>query len=68
MELFITYFKINYVKYFTDFELIYKRDLKKETLVGYADADWANYVLDRKSITGYLFEVFGCTVLWVSRK
>jgi hypothetical protein len=59
---------LRYVKYSLDFELIYKRDIIKEPLVGYADADWANDVSDRKSITGYLFEVFGCTVSWISRK
>jgi transposase InsO family protein len=36
-------------------------------LVGYADADWASEA-DRKSTSGYLFEVFGGVVSWSTRK
>ena len=39
-----------------------------EPLIGYADADWGNDLLDRKSISGYVFKVFGCTVSWSSKK
>ena len=36
-------------------------------LVGYADADFANNY-DRKSVSGYLLEVFGNVVSWCTRK
>jgi hypothetical protein len=34
----------------------------------YADADWANDVLDRKSVTGWAARVNGDVVSWASRK
>ncbi|XP_039312381.1 secreted RxLR effector protein 161-like [Solenopsis invicta] len=37
-------------------------------LTGFTDADWANDMEERKSITGYIFEVYGNTVNWASRK
>lgn len=37
-------------------------------LKGYADADWANDVSDRKSVTGYIFKLFDNTVSWCTRK
>ena len=37
-------------------------------LEGYADADWASDAEDRKSVTGFLFKVYGSTVSWASRK
>lgn len=37
-------------------------------LVGFADADWAADIADRKSVSGYLFQVFGNTVSWSSKK
>lgn len=38
-----------------------------EVLIGYADSDWAGDI-DRKSTTGYLFEVYGAVVSWATRK
>lgn len=37
------------------------------TMVGYVDADWANEQ-DRKSISGYMFEILGGVVSWSSKK
>lgn len=37
------------------------------TFVGYADSNWAGDK-DRKSTTGYLFEVYNATILWTTRK
>lgn len=37
-------------------------------LVGYADADWANNCIDRKSYTGYCFMMSGGIISWESRK
>lgn len=48
-------------------------DLSKQNndaniLQGYVGADYANDVADRKSTSGYLFQVYGSTVCWVTRK
>lgn len=39
-----------------------------EPLIGFADADWAADSEDRKSVSGYVFKVFGSTVSWCSKK
>lgn len=48
--------------------LEYRREEAAEPLVGFADADWAADTEDRKSVSGYLFKVFGATVSWSSKK
>ncbi|KAK9685714.1 hypothetical protein QE152_g37721, partial [Popillia japonica] len=37
-------------------------------LLGFTDADWAGDKNDRKSTSGYLMQVYGCTVSWCSNK
>ena len=37
-------------------------------IIGYADADWAGNVTDRKSTSGYIFKYNGGTISWSSRK
>lgn len=37
-------------------------------LVCFVDADWAGSRIDRKSTTGYVFQLGGCTIAWTSRK
>lgn len=37
-------------------------------LIGYCDADWASDSSDRKSNTGYVYQVGHATVCWASRK
>ena len=37
-------------------------------IIGFADADWATDTFDRKSVSGYVFKVYGCTVSWSSTK
>lgn len=46
----------------------FKRNNNAEILIGYADADWASDTLDRKSVSGYVFKVFGNLVSWSSKK
>ncbi|KXJ68187.1 hypothetical protein RP20_CCG005158 [Aedes albopictus] len=41
------------------------RDL---TLVGFSDADWAGDTTDRKSTSGFAYQLGGATVSWGSRK
>ncbi|XP_062556777.1 uncharacterized protein LOC134221604 [Armigeres subalbatus] len=48
--------------------LEYQRNSEAEALVGFADADWAADVQDRKSVSGFIFKVYGCTVSWNSKK
>ncbi|XP_062535018.1 uncharacterized protein LOC134204205 [Armigeres subalbatus] len=48
--------------------LQFKRNPKSRALIGFVDADWASDTEDRKSISGYIFQVFGCTVAWCSKK
>ncbi|KXJ74604.1 hypothetical protein RP20_CCG013320 [Aedes albopictus] len=51
-----------------DTKLLFRRDASSSPLTGYADADWASDTNDRKSVSGYLFQVFGCSVSWCSKK
>lgn len=44
------------------------RNYSDEPVIGYADADWATDLSDRKSVSGYMFKVYGCTVSWCSKK
>lgn len=37
-------------------------------LEGFADADWANNLKDRKSYTGYVFKLCGSVISWASAK
>jgi len=37
-------------------------------LIGYADADWAGDLRDRKSNSGFVFSYLGGTISWASRK
>ena len=35
---------------------------------GFAEADCASDATDRKSVSGYVFQVYDCTVAWSSEK
>jgi transposase InsO family protein len=59
---------LRYIKGSLTMKLVYERHERSENIIGYADADWANDIEDRKSITGYVFKVFGSTVSWTTRK
>lgn len=48
--------------------LQYEENVDAPVVVAFCDADWANDIHDRRSVTGYLFKVFGCTVVWTTRK
>lgn len=43
-------------------------NLSQSKLIGYADANWANDSTDRKSNSGNLFQLFGATISWSSKK
>lgn len=59
---------LRYIKSTGDLKMIYSRNYNAEVMIGYTDSDWANDRLDRKSISGYVFKVFGNTVSWSSKK
>lgn len=58
---------LRYLKSTINLELFYPKN-EKVMLVGYADADWAGDLHDRKSTTGYCFKVFGAVVCWCTKK
>ena len=40
----------------------------EDTLVGYSDVDWAGDINTRRSTSGYVFQVYGSTVSWCSKR
>ncbi len=48
--------------------LTFTSEQGKRILLGYADADWGGCLETRRSTTGYLFNAFGGTVAWKSRR
>ncbi|XP_053697111.1 uncharacterized protein LOC128744279 [Sabethes cyaneus] len=59
---------VRYLKGTKELKLQYTKKDGPTTLVGFADADWVSDAVDRKSVSGFVFQVFGCTVSWASRK
>ncbi|XP_062557278.1 uncharacterized protein LOC134222150 [Armigeres subalbatus] len=59
---------VRYLQGTIKIQLNFKRDPTSKLLVGYIDADWTSDTEDRKSVSGYLFKVFGCSVIWCSKK
>lgn len=59
---------LRYIKGTLDVGLVYRKNLEAPTVEVFADADWANDVLDRRSVSGGIFKVFGSTVAWITRK
>ncbi|KAJ8888702.1 hypothetical protein PR048_008194, partial [Dryococelus australis] len=45
-----------------------KNENCKDSIVWFVDSDWAGDRSDRKSVCGFVFNVYGCIVSWVSRK
>lgn len=60
---------LRYIKGTVDLKLTYRKTNFKSLIIGYADSDWGNNEIDRKSTSGYLFKVFdNCTISWNTRK
>ena len=57
---------LRYLKGTIDIKLWYEKDAKGVT--GYADADWGNCKIDRRSYSGYVFVLSGAAISWCSRK
>ena len=58
---------MRYLKGMLNFGLLYSKDSSKDC-VGYSDADWAGDIDDRKSMSGYKFQISGAAVSWRSKK
>lgn len=58
---------LRYVQGTTGFGIHYKRG-KDQSLVGFADSDYAGDVDDRKSTSGYVYMLGGGAVSWTSKK
>jgi len=61
---------LRYLKGTVDLKLSFKRNLKMDNiLIGYVDSDWAGNETDRRSITGYIFKMFGnFSISWSTMK
>lgn len=57
---------LQYLKGTIDYSLTYTN--LEENLKGYTDSDWANCPHDRRSYTGYHFNLAGAPVAWESKK
>ena len=57
-----------YLRGSEDYGISYSRTNAQHEPVGYADADWAQSILDRRSISGQVFIIAGGAVSWASKK
>lgn len=58
---------LRYLKNTVNVGLEYKRNNNTD-LHCYVDSDWGGDTHDRKSVTGFVFKIFGNAVMWVTRK
>lgn len=58
---------LRYIQGTKDFGLLFVKGNVEEPLIAFADADWGNSE-DRKSTSGYLFNLFGNTVCWQTKR
>lgn len=59
---------LRYIRGTIDMKLVYTKNQRADTLVGYSDSDWAGDRNDSKSTSGYVFKLYGNTISWASRK
>ena len=58
---------LRYVKGTLEYGLFYKENVSFY-FHGYADADWARNVIDRRSTSGYCFSIGSAMISWCSKK
>ena len=58
---------MRYLRGTTNLGLIFTPQVSAEC-IGYSDADWGGDLEDRKSTSGYLFQISGAAVSWRSKK
>lgn len=59
---------LRYIKGTLEFGLMYHGNDDEPLLAVYTDADWASDIVDRRSVSGAVFKVFGATISWFARK
>lgn len=59
---------LRYVKGTLDVGLVYRKQEDASLLEVFSDADWANSNIDRRSVSGCVCKIHGCTVSWMTRK
>lgn len=59
---------LHYIKGTVDLNVVYRKSLNSELLKGFVDADWGGDTINRKSTTGYCFQIYDCTVSWCSKQ
>ena len=59
---------MRYLKGTHDLGLLYCKHSTALACIGYSDADWGGSLDDRKSTSGYVFQLSGAAVSWRSRK
>lgn len=59
---------LRYIRGTLDLGLVYSGNDGAPVLEAYADADWANDLTDRKSLSGYVFRIYSNSVCWLTRK
>lgn len=62
---------LRYLKGSLDQHLVYKPETSLDNTIriqAFSDSDWAGDLDDRKSITGFIIKIDGCTVSWASKK
>ncbi|KAH8307497.1 hypothetical protein KR044_008578 [Drosophila immigrans] len=61
---------LRYLKGTIDLKLVFKRnDMFQNILIGYVDSDWGGNDIDRKSTTGYLFNMFESNLIcWNTKR
>ncbi|XP_053685754.1 uncharacterized protein LOC128735287 [Sabethes cyaneus] len=59
---------LRYLQGTRNYSLTYQQTDAVSPLAGFADADWGSDMNDRRSTSGCLFQVFGNTVSWTTRK
>ncbi|XP_062557506.1 uncharacterized protein LOC134222364 [Armigeres subalbatus] len=60
---------LRYLQGTANHELVYERlTVSDHQVIGFADANWATDVNDRRSVSGIQFKLYGATVSWSTRK
>ena len=58
---------MRYLRGTIEYGLVYERG-SQDDCIGFSDSDWAGDVEDRKSTSGYMFQICGTAVSWRSKK